>query len=69
MAINMLNENEYLQCPKCKGVIFKEKNTFTLRKKNTPSGVKLTKDNEKIIYVCSSCETDMTNQVVKYSMI
>lgn len=69
MAINMLNENEYIQCPKCKGVVFSENNTFTLRRKNTPSGTKLTKENEKIIYICSACKTDMTKQIVKYQMI
>ena len=69
MAISMLNENEYIQCPKCKGVVFKESDVFTLRKTNTPSGIKLIKGDKKTIYVCSTCETDVTNQVVKYPII
>lgn len=69
MAINMLSENEYIICSNCKGMVFRTEDTFTLRKNNTPEGVKL---NKKIIgksYICNKCNSDMTNIIKNFSIL
>lgn len=69
MAINMLNENEYIKCPNCKSMTFREEDIFTLRKQQTLTGVKL---NKKIIgktYLCSKCMLDITSNISQYEII
>ena len=69
MAINMLSENEYIQCPNCKGLQFMESDCFTLKKQETASGVKLVKTVTSKGYVCAKCGTNITPLVKDYKII
>lgn len=69
MAINMLQENEYVNCPKCNGKTFIEIEHFTLKRVNTNSGTKLQKDLVKKKYTCVNCGEDVTREVQKYEII
>ena len=69
MAINMLQENEYVSCPKCHGKLFIEFEHYTLKRINTNSGTKLQKDVVKKKYVCLNCSEDVTEEVQKYEIV
>lgn len=69
MAINMLSENEYISCPKCKNKTFKEENSFILKRTQTPTGIKLKQEGIKKIYLCTKCNEDITNVIKNFEII
>lgn len=69
MAINMLSESDYISCPKCKSMAIREDETFTLKKRQTPSGVKLHKQILSKAWLCAKCGESVTDQVKKLEII
>lgn len=69
MAINMLNESEYITCPKCNGMVFKEGESFALKRTQTPTGEKLKKYVVNKIYLCAKCNESVTDIVKKYEIM
>lgn len=69
MAINMLSESDYVSCPKCKSMAIRENETFTLKKRQTPSGIKLVKQILNKVWICAKCGESVTDQVKKFEII
>lgn len=69
MAINMMNDSDYIKCKKCNGMVFEEKETFTLKKTNTNTGIKLAKQIVSKLYLCTKCGDSVTQQVKKFEVM
>ena len=69
MAINMMNETDYISCPKCNEMIFEEKETFVFKR---IKGNKATYANKEVVnkkWSCVKCGADVTSEINKYEAI
>lgn len=69
MAINMMGELAYITCPRCKGIIFEKKDTFTLKKTKTNTGEKLHKQIVDNRYYCTKCGEEVTGQIKEFEIM
>ena len=57
MAINLLDENKYINCRICNGNYFKEEAQFRLKKVDDNSDEKIIKAELRNVIVCTNCNT------------
>lgn len=60
MGMNLLNENEYISCPKCKNRTFNREKIFALKKIKNTTGAFIKMESVSYIYRCSKCSEDIT---------
>lgn len=65
MAINLMNENEIVKCPKCRNVVFKEEKSYTLKK--NPKTYRIEKDLILIDIYCSRCNEKIDSYRKQYN--
>lgn len=69
MAINMMNEADYISCPKCNNITFREEETFTIKKTKVNKETFLKTQSVDKAWLCIKCGTDVTQQIKQYEMM
>lgn len=69
MAINMMNEADFISCPKCNNITFREEETFTLKKTKVNKNTFLKLQVADKVWLCSKCGTNITAQIKQFEMI
>lgn len=69
MAINMMNEKDYITCPKCRSITLREEEVFTLKKVTTNKITQLKKQIVSKAWICTKCGTSVTDEVKKHEMV